>query len=84
MAILLVIKLQHDLHVESKSNLPINACAGTAVDCQLSPLGYSHIPSGPYNQKTAWLLGLQPLWPPQGCDPPLPFSHGRAALMLSL
>lgn len=47
MAFLLAVKLQHDLHVESKSNPPMNACAGTSVGCQLSPLGYSHIPSGP-------------------------------------
>lgn len=86
MAVLLAVKLRHDLHVESKSNPPMNVCAGTSVGCQLSPQGYSHILSGLYNQQAApcCLLGLQPLQLPEGCDPPLPFSHGGAALMLGL
>lgn len=46
-AVSLAVKVQHDLHVESKSNPPMNVCAGTSVGCQLSPLGYSHILSGP-------------------------------------
>lgn len=28
MAVFLAVKLQHDLHVESKSNPPMNVCAG--------------------------------------------------------
>lgn len=47
MAVLLAAKVQHDLHVQSKSNPPMNVRAGTSVGCQLSPLGYSHILSGP-------------------------------------
>lgn len=67
MVVSLAVKLQHDLHVDSKSDPSINVCAGVSVGCQLSPLGYSHILSGP-EDSSLLATGAAAPWPPQGCN----------------
>lgn len=85
MAVLLAVKLQHELslHAESKSNPPMNVCAGISVGYQLSPLGYSHILSGPEDSPLLAPGAAAPL-APTGLGSPLPCCHGRAAFVLDL